>query len=340
MKALKYLFFLILILFIGAAVYFAVQPNEFEVRRSRIIDANPAVVYNNIIDFKNWESWSPWIEKDPETKIILGEQTKGIGGVYNWVDSKATGSIKTLETSPNESITQEMQYDNHSPSSINWNFKTSQKGKTEVTWTMKSDNLSFLFKIYGIMRGGFDKMIGPSFDRGLEKLDSVVVASTKRYDIDINGVTQHSGGFYIYNTTSCKISEIEAKIKEMMSQVGAYAITHNITMAGPPFVYYHKWDEDNNAVIFSCCVPTTAKVITTDNNNILTGQLEPFKTVETTLKGSYDNLKQAWDKSRAYITENGLEFAENGPMLEVYVTDPMEHPNPADWVTKIFIAVK
>ena len=190
------------------------------------------------------------------------------------------------------------------------------------------------------MEGGFDNMIGPDFERSLEKLDSIVVESTKQYNVEVNGVTQHSGGFYIYNTTSCKISEIESKMKDMLPQVGAYAMTHNITMAGPPFVYYHKWDEANDAAIFSCCVPTTAKVITADDSNILTGQLEPFKAVETTLTGDYSNLKEAWDKAMTYIPENELEFTENGPMLEVYVTDPMEQPNPANWVTKIFIAVK
>ena len=35
-----------------------------------------------------------------------------------------------------------------------------------------------------------------------------------------------------------------------------------------------------------------------------------------------------------------MEFAENGPMLEAYLTDPMSKPNPADWITEIYIAVK
>lgn len=340
MKILKYLFFLILIFFIGSAIYIAVQPNEFEVKRSRTIDVPAAVIYDNVVDFKNWEAWSPWVEKDSETKIFLGKQTKGVDGSYQWEDSHGRGSMKTLKTSPNKSITLQMQYDNQKPSIVNWEFASIQNDKTNVTWTIKSEQIPFLFKAYGIMNGGFDNIIGPYFERGLEKLDSVVVASTKQYSIKTNGVTQHSGGFYIYNTTSCKISEIETKIKEMLPQVGAYALTHNITMAGPPFVYYHKWDDINNAAIFSCCIPTTAKVITEDDSHILTGQLEAFKAVETTLTGNYSNLKEAWDKTMSYIEDNAIEFAENGPMIETYITDPSKKPNPADWVTKIYIAVQ
>jgi effector-binding domain-containing protein len=41
-----------------------------------------------------------------------------------------------------------------------------------------------------------------------------------------------------------------------------------------------------------------------------------------------------------YIPENNLEIQENGPMLETYITDPMSTPNPANWITEIYIAVK
>ena len=110
-------------------------------------------------------------------------------------------------------------------------------------------------------------------------------------------------------------------------------------MAGAPFVNYHKWDEANNAVIFSCCVPTTEKVIS-DEPDILTGQLKPFKAIKTTLKGDYENLKEAWDTAMKYIPENGFEIQEGGPTIETYLTDPMSTPNPADWITDIYIAVK
>jgi effector-binding domain-containing protein len=135
------------------------------------------------------------------------------------------------------------------------------------------------------------------------------------------------------------MSDFKEKMQEMLPKVGAYALTNNITMAGKPFVIYHKWDPENNAVMFSCCIPTTSKIMATDAD-IITGQLEPFKAVKTVLKGNYENLQEAWDKTMTYIPEHNLELTETGPMLEVYLTDPMTTPNPADWVTEIFIAIK
>src|SRR5690606_27920544 len=131
MKALKYILFLILILIIGFTIYIAVQPNSFEVKRSRTIHAPAEVIYNNVIDFNNWEAWSSWVEKDPETVITVGEQTKGIGGSYSWVDKDGKGKMKTLATTEHASIDQELQFGDFEPSKVHWEFTPLEQGKTE-----------------------------------------------------------------------------------------------------------------------------------------------------------------------------------------------------------------
>ena len=338
MKAFKYILFLILILIIGFAIYIAVQPNSFDVTRTKTINAPQSVVYNNVIDFKNWEAWSSWIEEKPETVITLSDTTKGIGGSYSWKDEDGIGTMKTIGTEPMTSISQEMQFDDFPKSDITWNLKPTENGSTEVTWNIKGKDLPFIFKMFSTLMGGMETQIGPHFERGLVKLDSVLVSDMKKYSVNIEGVTQHSGGFYLYNTTSCKMSNFKEKMQDMLPKVGAYAITNNITMAGKPFVIYHKWDPENDAVMFSCCIPTTSKIIATDAD-IITGQLEPFKAVKTVLKGNYDNLQEAWNKTMTYIQTNNLAQSETGPMIETYITDPNNHPNPADWITEIYIAV-
>lgn len=338
MKTLKYLLFLILIGIIGISIYVAVQPNSFEVSRTRTIKAPPSVIYENVIDFKNWKAWSAWIEKDPTIKLSYPEQTKGVGSSYSWEDKDGIGVMETIETMPNESIKQQMQFADFPASDVNWDFKPNEDGSTNVTWTISGKDLPFGFKAFATFSGGMEKQIGPDFERGLEKLDSIIIASMKIYSIKVNGITDHSGGFYIYNTASCKIDQLETKMKEMLPRIHSYALKNNIKMAGAPFVYYHKWDEENNAVMFSCCIPTTTRVITTESD-ILTGQITPFKAVMTTLKGDYINLKEAWESTMEYIPKNNLTLNENGPMLETYITDPMNTPNPANWITQIFVAI-
>lgn len=339
MKALKYIFFLLLIVIIGLAIYIAVQPNSFEVTRTKTINAPASVVYNNVNDYKNWEAWSSWAEADPDMKITLAEKTSGIGGAYKWEDKDGIGTMKTTKIIPNTSIHQEMQFADFPPSDITWNFTPNDDGTTETTWSISGKDLGFGFKMFSTLMGGMEKQIGPHYERSLEKLDSILVADMKKYSITVDGITEHGGGFYIYNTVSCKIPDMPKHIQQMMPKLGIYATVNNIKIAGAPYTYYHKWDEANNTVMLSCCVPTTSKIISTDPS-ILTGQLKPFKALKTTLKGNYNNLKEAWETSMTHISEHGLETDDNGPMLEAYANDPMENPNPADWLTEIYIALK
>jgi effector-binding domain-containing protein len=339
MKAIKYVLFLLLILVIGLSIYIAVQPNSYEVTRTKTINAPQSVIYDNVIDFKNWESWSSWKEAKPATVITLGEKTNGIGGSYTWQDDDGIGTMTTVDTKPTKMISQEMQFGEFPKSDILWTLVPNKDGSTEVTWTITGKDLPFKFKMFSAFMGGMEKQIGPHFERGLVLLDSVVQAEMKVYSIKNEDITQHSGGYYLYNTKSCKFSDFEKNMKAMLPKVGAYAMTHNVTMAGPPFVLYHKWDEENDAVMFSTCIPTNSKVVA-DDEDILTGKLESFRAVKTVLKGNYSNLKEAWAATMKYITDHNLEMVEGGSMLETYLTDPRDELNPANWMTEIYVEVK
>ena len=110
MKAFKYISFLLLIAIIGTAIYVAVQPNSFEVTRTRTIKAPVSIIYNNVIDLKNWEAWSSWVESDSNIKITLAEQTKGVNGGYSLEDKDGVGTMTTIEAEENTSIKQDMQF--------------------------------------------------------------------------------------------------------------------------------------------------------------------------------------------------------------------------------------
>ena len=84
MKALKYIVLLILILTIVAAIYVATLDNKYEVSRTRIINAPIEVVYDNVNDYKNWPSWSPWLERDTLAELNYSDITFGKNASYSW----------------------------------------------------------------------------------------------------------------------------------------------------------------------------------------------------------------------------------------------------------------
>ena len=340
MKAFKYILFLLLILIIGTSIYIAVQPNTYSFSRSQVIKAPVSVVFNEVNDYKNWPKFSPWLEQEPEATLTYLSNTSGVDAGYSWDGAiLGQGSMTTLEVIEDTSIAQKLNFITpfESETNINWTFEP-QENSTKVTWSM-SGKLDFKAKIYTALYGPIEKSTGPDFERGLFKLDSVALASMETYNIRVMGTTKHSGGYYLYKTTSCKIDDLADKTQDMLPKIASYAYKNRISTTGMPFVNYHNWDKENKTVMFSCCIPTTEKIIP-NNSDIITGQLPSFTAVKVILSGNYINLNEAWATGMEYIKANNLEILEEGPNLEVYSNLEGNHPNPANWITELYIAIK
>ena len=338
MKSLKYILFLLLIAIIGLSIYIAVQPNSFEVTRSKTIKAPSAVIYDNILDFKNWEAWNSWLEENPEITLTYPEQTKGVGGSYSWNDDGEIGTMKNVNVNEPTRIEQKMQIGDYPPSDVIWTFKPNGDGTTDVTRTIAGDNLPFFFKAYAAFTGGMEKQIAPHFERDFEKIDSIVVSSMKQFKVDVNGLTEYGGGFYMYKTTSSSAANISNTMARQYAEIMNFMQANEIPMTGMPFTIYNEMN-DNGSVIMSNAIPVRDKVIVADDSNILCGYIEKTRAVKATLKGDYSNLGAAWKEAMAYLKANNLEQSEQHP-FEIYVNDPGSVPNPANYLTEIYIPIK
>lgn len=338
MKSVKYVIFILLIVIIGSSMYVAVQPNSYDITRNRTINAPAAVIFNNVNDFKNWESWSPWVEKESGLQITYPEQTSGTGGSYSWIGEDGAGNMKTLATSPYDSILQEMQFGDFPPSKAYWKFEKAENG-TNVTWGMKSENIPFMLKFYAAISGGMDKMVGPDFERGLEKLDSMIVKSMEDYNVTINGITEYGGGFYLYKTTNATSSNISQVMGQQFGSITKFMQENNIAFNGMPFTIYHDMNMEYGTVIMSNGMPVIEKIVITGDSDILCDYLPKMTVLKATLKGDYTNLGKAWEITMKHLAENGIEQSDQKP-FEIYTTDPGDFPNPADWITEIYIPIK
>jgi effector-binding domain-containing protein len=339
MKALKYIIFLLLILIIGAAIYVAVQPNEFTVTRTKTINAPSQLVFNNIIDFKNWEAWSSWAEADPDMTITLPEQTSGVGGSYQWEDKDGIGTMKTIEVIPFTEIKQQMQFADFPPSDISWKIIPTEDGKTEVTWNIAGKDLPFGFKAFSAFMGGMEKQIGPHFERGLVKLDSVLIDDMKKYEVTVNGISEYGGGFYLYKTTNATNSNISQKMGEQYGSIMAYIMQNKIDPNGMPLTVYQEMNNEEGTVIMSNGIPVKERIDVAADSDILCGYIPKMRTLKTTLLGNYSNLEKAWSQAMTHMSENNLIASEHKP-FEIYTNDPGQVPNPSEWRTEIYIPLK
>lgn len=311
MKALKYILFLLLIAIIGISIYVAVQPNSFEITRSKTIKAQSAVIFDIVTDTSTIDLSSFW---------------------------KETETLNTISKSPNDSITLAFSSKSIPKSKLIWYFNPDGAGSTEVVRKLVADKLSFMTKAKAVLFKGKKKEMADQLERSLELLDANVIESLEFYDIQVDGITEHGGGFYMYKTTSSTASNISNMMAQQYAEILNFMQDNSISVTGMPFTIYNEMNR-NGSVIMSNAIPVQNQVIVTDDSNILCGYMDRTRVLKTTLKGNYTNLEAAWNTAFQHLKDNGLEQSEDKP-FEIYTNDPSDVPNPANWITELYIPLK
>lgn len=340
MKILKYLFFLILLIIIGSAIYFGTKDGSYDVQDSVVIPAAPEIVFNKVNDFKSWESWSPWKQNDPNIVFNYAERISGEGASFSW-DGNNNGSITTTKVIPNKEIYQDITFESSvgkRQSEMYWNFED-LGDSTKVIWGTKGEHSLVDKFFHSIKNSDFVAKIHEMNRKGLKNISDEVIADMKKYSINVDGVTQYGGGYYMYTTTVAREQEIDEKSKSMMNLVNDFITRNKLNISGNPFILYNEKDPMNNTVIFSACFPISEKVITPEGSPVVCGFMEPVSAVKVSLKGDFKHLPEALQKGLDYIRLEGLQADINRNVFEVYATDPELEPNPANWVTEVYIPI-
>lgn len=337
MKILKYLFLLLLLSLVALSIFVATQKGDFTVERSKVINSPKSAVFNYVNDYKNWSDFGSWTAQDPEIKINYTQNTVGKGAYYSWEGKEGNGSMKTIFVKENDSIAQQMDYEG-TASNVFWSFKDTVGG-TKVTWKT-TGKMSFLFKIYTAFNGGVDKVIGGMYEKSLANLDKTLDYEINTYAVKVDGLVKMPETFYLRQTFTSEISKVIKNFKIVTPKIIAFCEKNNLPLAGKPFIIYHTYDLVNGLTKISICVPIKNQIYTSEGSDLLTGKLEAYEAVKTTLTGDYSHITQALDKAKAYRNAKQIVADPSLSHIEVYTTGKTETKSPSKWVTEIYYPTK
>lgn len=337
MRIIKYIFLLLLLSLVSLTVFIATQKGDFTVERSKVIKIQRVPLFNFVNDYRNWEDFGSWVLEDPTIQVTYPQSTSGLNASFSWKGNDGNGDMKTTAVTDAQTISQKMNIDG-TLADVSWVFKDTLGG-TKVTWKSKG-TMSFVFKIYSALNGGADKVIGTMYEKSLANLDKILVYETNTFEVKVDGVVKKLETFYIKQSFTSEIGKITKNVRVVIPKLTSFCEANGIETNGKPFVIYHTYDTTSGLAKISVCVPIKKEIFTSSGSDILTGKLEPFEAVKTTLKGDYSHTKQAIEKSTAYINNQKIIPDHTWSHLEVYTVGKSEIANPSKWVTEIYFPVK
>ncbi|MEM6525038.1 MAG: SRPBCC family protein [Bacteroidota bacterium] len=181
MKVLKIVggIVLALVVIIAIIAYSVIngQPPEGGLEDSIVINAPAESVYEEMVNIKKLDAWSPWYNLDPGAYSYEGPE-EGVGAMSKWnsdLPELGQGSLTITEAIPNEGLKTKMVF-----GEMSGDFASSIKleeidNQTKVTWGYSFQNLDNVGRfVVGMM--DIEAELLPMFEQGLNDLKTIVEA--------------------------------------------------------------------------------------------------------------------------------------------------------------------
>lgn len=311
-------------------------PSSVRVERSKVINADKQLIFDQVNNLMNWNAWMPWNKIDPKMKRKYFGATEGEGAGYSWEsddDRVGNGKITIIGSYGNDSIFTELDFLENGKGIGSYYFNDSPSG-VDVKWAMESE-LSFFTRWVAWFMDGW---VGPDFEKGLNSLDSLV-QSLKPVTVNIpegvQGVVDFPPMTLLAVKDSANPKDISFKIGKNFGIIQENMKKGGLNFAGSPLCIYYTNEPDN--FVFHAAIPVdkAPKAVDAGVEVITWSQTRCLK---YNYFGSYDKMFPAYEKIKEHMKANNLTQA--GAAREVYVTDPVTVSDPSQILTEIYIPLK
>lgn len=125
-------------------------------------------------------------------------------------------------------------------------------------------------------------------------------------------------------------SGFQPALAECLGKAFAHAQQTGVAMTGRPFTRYLSVGP--GLWVFEAGTPMAAAA--PGEGEVVAGTLTGGPVCVAVHAGPYDQLQDTYAAMETWMKANGTR--PGGPPWESYITDPADHPNPADWRTEIY----
>jgi len=168
---------LVLLVFAGISVLYALQPNSYRLTRSRTIAASASAIRPCLVDFKLMEGWQTQIAAphDPPT-VTFSPVTSGVGAWRERKDSIGSGRTELVEITESSVRLRHVNQGRFGSITSTVDFLLRERGtSTEVEYVIAAPISGLPRLLWPI--ADLENRIGPDMVKALEQLEAKCAAA-------------------------------------------------------------------------------------------------------------------------------------------------------------------
>ena len=220
--------FIVVLVLVGLAL-----PRHARVQVDIRIDANPATVFALANDFHRFTLWSPWLDTDPNARIVYSGPVRGIGASMTW-DGAIIGTGTQLITASEAFEHIEMAINpGESGEARAWFDFEADNGATTATWTFETDyGYNVVGRYFAMVLAG---VVRRDYTKGLESLKDLAETLPRAdfSDIEIEQIVVAATEIAYLPTTSIpEPAAISAAMGDAYFEILSFIDEYNLAEAG------------------------------------------------------------------------------------------------------------
>jgi effector-binding domain-containing protein len=270
---------------------------------------------------------------DPNMKNSYSENPCGLNATNTWNGDKVGQGSQTIEVViPNTYIKTSLVYGpDPNPQVSEWHFEQTEEG-TKVSWNFIGTDVPFMGRPMNYLKSYF---ISTAYVSGLASLkqvcEAIPVQPKPVYEIKTIELPSVN---YLIIREDVSVQDIGRFYATSYGKIGAFMAKNNLAMAGAPSGLCYQWTD--SVVSLAAAIAVDGVVSCGEEVQFL--PLDATKALLVDYYGNYNAIGDAHHSLEKYVQDHGLQM--NGPLREVYLTDPEAEADTAKWLTQILYPIK
>ncbi len=335
MKFLKILLYIVLAVAGVMLILSLIMPKSGHVSRTVVIKAPKTAVWAMVQDLKMHEKWSPWKDYDTNMTNTYSGPDGQVGQKNEWKGNDQVGEgsqeITMMQAEASQVVHLHFMKPFENETDASFTLRDTADASVAVTWGMEW-KMPWPMNAMGAFMS-MEKMIGPDFEKGLNKLKTLAEAAPAAASYEIKEIEMPTRTYWGKQATVEK-SKIAAFFGENFPKIFGDIMTAKAQPEGAPSGIFFKWEDGSPTTEMAAVVPAKGFKSKTWKS----WEIKAGKAVSIDYYGNYDGTEAAHNALGKYVADNKLEMS--GPVIEEYVTDPGKEKDTAKWLTRIYYPVK